>query len=392
MKYFRWDLRWGLILTTGILLLFTLYPLYRSPLLRDLRRGERINILILGTDWVDYAQHADTIILFSYDPRKCFLDLLAIPRDTYFSVSGTRVKRINEVYAHAYRTQRSHLAAAGELRTSVNQLLSNPALPVSLPYHIQVDYAGFKNIVDLCGGVSVEVTKPMHYEDKRGNLQIHFQPGTYRLDGDSALKYIRFRASGGDRGRIFRQQIFLRQLLRQIKEPINLFRAPLFYRELRQHLHTNLTLWELANLLLELARLPSGNIRLSQLPGKNKGVYWQTDREATEQVMRIIFGKAAQREGNRVITVEVWNASSHPGIAYQVTRRLRQRGFDVLLYGNFATRQQRTLVIDHSGDLTAAQAIATIIAAPELITRFDPERLVDVAVILGEDFPELKKY
>ena len=52
---------------------------YKSPLTRAVRDQQPIYGLIIGTDWVDYARHADTIVIARYDPAVRSLDLLSIP-------------------------------------------------------------------------------------------------------------------------------------------------------------------------------------------------------------------------------------------------------------------------------------------------------------------------
>jgi len=46
-----------------------------------------------------------------------------------------------------------------------------------------------------------------------GHLHIHFQPGTYLMNGHTALQYVRFRGSNADQGRVLRQQLFVKELL-----------------------------------------------------------------------------------------------------------------------------------------------------------------------------------
>jgi hypothetical protein len=74
-------------------------------------------------------------------------------------------------------------------------------------------------------------------------------------------------------------------------------------------------------------------------------------------------------------------------VARAVVQLLRDKGFDVVVFGNFATRQQRTLVIDRSGHLRPAQAVAEALRAtsPEVVSRIDLSKQVDVSVILGND-------
>jgi hypothetical protein len=73
---------------------------------------------------------------------------------------------------------------------------------------------------------------------------------------------------------------------------------------------------------------------------------------------------------------------------------LRQKGFDVVKIGDFSSRQYQTLVVDRSGDLRAAQAVAEALnegAAPEVVSRPEPALHVDVSVILGNDYQVSEK-
>ena len=87
-------------------------------------------------------------------------------------------------------------------------------------------------------------------------------------------------------------------------------------------------------------------------------------------------------------TVEVWNASSRKGLALEVVRKLGAAGFDVVKWGNYDSRQSRTMVRDHRGDKRQALAIAAALSSPrvEVFTRVESNPLVDVEVILGEDY------
>ena len=65
---------------------------------------------------------------------------------------------------------------------------------------------------------------------------------------------------------------------------------------------------------------------------------------------------------------------------------MRREGFDVVSWDNYETAQQTTLVIDRTGQVRAAQAVAAHLKKAEVISRIDRKRLVDVTVILGQDY------
>ena len=78
---------------------------------------------------------------------------------------------------------------------------------------MQVDFAGFKTMVDAVGGVPICTTKPLY--DKESGLRM--AAGTSTLRGEQALAYVRARygiGDGSDLGRIERQQKFLGAMVR----------------------------------------------------------------------------------------------------------------------------------------------------------------------------------
>jgi anionic cell wall polymer biosynthesis LytR-Cps2A-Psr (LCP) family protein len=76
-----------------------------------------------------------------------------------------------------------------------------------------IDFAGFRSIVDAIGGVQVQVAEAVTGPDN-----VHFQQGINKLDGTSALAYVRQRKGlpGGDLDRVRRQQNVLRAILTKV--------------------------------------------------------------------------------------------------------------------------------------------------------------------------------
>ncbi|GAA2987678.1 MULTISPECIES: LCP family protein [Streptomyces] len=87
---------------------------------------------------------------------------------------------------------------------------------VRIDHYMEINFAGFKDLVDAIGGVSVDVEEPIH--DKSSGLDL--TAGTHKLDGTQSLAYVRTRhgvGDGSDLGRIGLQQQFLLALLTEIK-------------------------------------------------------------------------------------------------------------------------------------------------------------------------------
>ncbi len=377
------------MLAFALLIAFAIYFSYTSPLSRAIRRGERINAVILGTDLVDYARHTDTMMFASYDPRSRFLDIISIPRDTHFSPKGYNLHKINEIYAYNWRKSKDDAYCCQQVQAGIEELFSNK---VAVPYYLQIDYSSFRTFINMIGGVTIDVEEPMHYDDTAGKLHIHFEPGVQHLDGQKALEYVRFRSKAGDLGRVLRQQYFFKAILDRLKNPVVLASMPKIVYTVTKDIKTNLNTWDILVCMLEARHFSQKNLRLAQLPGTTNGNFWEIDQDNTMGLLAKIFpenGAATVSQGPQM-KVEVWNASGRPHVAEKVAWLLRKQGFDVMDYGNFATRQKKTLIKDLTGNLRAAQKISDCLACGEVVTRYDAKRLIDVSVILGEDCPALE--
>jgi LCP family protein required for cell wall assembly len=375
----------------------------QSPVARALQANQRVMGLLIGSDYEDYTRHSDTLMLVSYDPQSRFLDVLSIPRDTMITLPDRpSVRRINEVFTYEFRhSGRSFTMASLALKSVVETMLSSGTPEaLSVPYFFTIDYGGFRSLIDAMGGVYVRVSEPMHYDDNWGKLHIHFEPGTYLMDGKKALEYVRFRGGSADQGRVRRQQIFVRETLKRLKNPLLFWRLPRSVKLLLRGLHTNFSFWDMWTILLEGRRLNWNNLRLISLPGTPYGNLWKMNPENARRVLEMMRTPAPRHPRARAsemrtaaewrgrATVEVWNASDRPNMARAVMLSLRERGFDVVRFGNFANRQQQTLVIDRSGDLRPAQAVSEALpgATPEVVSRPEPSLQVDVSVIIGNDY------
>ncbi|MET9952061.1 LCP family protein [Streptomyces sp. NPDC006339] len=88
---------------------------------------------------------------------------------------------------------------------------------VRLDHYLEIDFAGFKDLVDAIGGVTVEIDEPI--KDRNSGLDL--AAGPQRLDGTQSLAFVRTRygvGDGSDLGRIGNQQKFLTALLTEVKK------------------------------------------------------------------------------------------------------------------------------------------------------------------------------
>ncbi|MFB8089646.1 LCP family protein [Streptomyces sp. NPDC055992] len=88
---------------------------------------------------------------------------------------------------------------------------------VRIDHYLEINFAGFKGLVDAIGGVNIDVKEPIH--DKKTGLNV--DAGPHKFDGTESLKFVRTRYSlsdGTDLSRIGLQQQFLVALLSEVKK------------------------------------------------------------------------------------------------------------------------------------------------------------------------------
>ncbi|MFD7668703.1 LCP family protein [Streptomyces sp. NPDC059788] len=89
---------------------------------------------------------------------------------------------------------------------------------IRMDHFVEVDFTGFKKLIDALGGVDITTTKPIH--DNKSHLNL--EPGKHTLNGEDALGLVRTRhgvpgGDGSDLGRIQLQQTFIKALMNQVK-------------------------------------------------------------------------------------------------------------------------------------------------------------------------------
>jgi hypothetical protein len=87
------------------------------------------------------------------------------------------------------------------------------------------------------------------------------------------------------------------------------------------------------------------------------------------------------------VRVEVLNGGGVAGAAWDATRVLRDRGFDVVLFGNAGTfSDDSSVVMDRVGKLETARLVADALGILQLRSEPDSTLFVDVTVRLGPEW------
>ena len=93
------------------------------------------------------------------------------------------------------------------------------------------------------------------------------------------------------------------------------------------------------------------------------------------------------------VRVQVLNASGRPGLAREATRILRDRGFDVVEFGNAGAEfaPDSSVVLDRVGKLESARQVADAVGIRRVQARPDANLYLDVTVVLGRDWQAVQE-
>lgn len=172
--------------------------------------NRKTNILLLGMAGGNHAggDLADSIIITTIDQAKNKVFVLSVPRDIWVPSMKDKVNT-----AYHYGLERSGNDGGFVLaKAAAEEVLGLP-----IHYIWIIDFKGFRRIIDVVGGVDIEVAKSfidkefpvngMENDDCNGDRgytcryeTVQFEKGLQHMDGERALKYARSRHAQGDQG------------------------------------------------------------------------------------------------------------------------------------------------------------------------------------------------
>lgn len=100
-----------------------------------------------------------------------------------------------------------------------------------------------------------------------------------------------------------------------------------------------------------------------------------------------------QKAAAPIVQVEVLNGCGISGVAEKFTDYLRNNNFDVVQMGNYKSFDiGKTLVVDRTGSRANAEKVAKAlgVSSKNIIQQINKDYLLDVSIIIGKDFNQLK--
>ena len=372
-----------------------------------------INILLTGIDDVQGGRRADAIAFVVVDIDRKIVRVMSIPRDTRVQIPG----RGWEKAAHAY--------AYGGIPLLRETIVNYLGLPIN--YYLLVNYDSFPSIVDLIGGVEIDVERRMVYNDYAGKLFINIPKGVQTLTGKTALHYVRFRHDAlGDIGRVKRQQDFIEAVLKKIQTPSMITKIPELAKKTIELVNSDMTPAQALQLGSYLSDLPPENLNFFTLPGKAAYIanlsYWIGDITAASALLsganestqaetvsgdqtppgeeKVEEDPAAPLDLKAALAgikspVAVLNGSGVSGLGKDAATALQKIGVDVYHIGNAKHYDYRTTTIQFpekgNEDVSStASALGKIVGVnSRLITR--SSAVPHVTLIVGKDREDVLK-
>lgn len=220
------------------------------------------NILLIGIEELFGARNTDTMMIASINTRDNTVQLSSLMRDSYVSVPGWKSTKLNAAYAHG---------GIELLRNTIEQNYK-----IHLDGFVSVNFESFEKIVDLLGGVEIQLgAKEADYLNTTNYISNkayrNVREGINLLNGNQALGYCRVRkvptydGVNNDFGRTLRQRRLLNAIFEKYKNQgilqlINTTNTCLGY------VKTNLSTGQIENLINAMLEINVSTLEMKSIP------------------------------------------------------------------------------------------------------------------------------
>lgn len=397
--------------------------------------GEKdiVNIVLMGVDirpGDEEPERSDTIIVVHVDPKSGGMAMMSIPRDLLVYIPEFGDEKMNAAYAIGEANEDT---IPGGGPTLVAQTIeANFNIPIH--YYATVDFNGFEKIVDTVGGVIVDVPAQLSdnlypTEDLR-LTRVYFPTGLQKMDGETALRYVRTRHADSDLARSQRQQEVLLAIQERAVVRDLITNAPELIEDAADTVRTDLDI----NQMLALANLgrqtdPAEIARvdlwkegvLSEHPPEFEGdaYYLEADWPRVHELQAEYFfvpepepeptptaelmaaaistpdtditpepsATPEPVEPNLDTPVLVENGTATELLAGLTAQFLFDQGFTAVWAGDSEEPVLTSMIYDSSGNPATAEHLADLLGL-ETSAIVEREGNGDIVVVIGDDFPQ----
>ena len=242
----------------------------------DTREGltaAELKLLRVGSVKSAAGARSDTMMLVHISKSRDNAVIISLPRDSLVTIP-----------AHTSQDGKSQVA---EMQGKLNSAFAWGGAPLliqtleakmnlRIDHYVEVNFAGFKNVVDALGGIQVCTKKDIN--DPKSHLVL--SAGIHTLDGIESLKYVRTRDFDGmgDLGRMQRQQQFVSAIFRKATSSgtlLNPFKVKNLISATFKTVKTDETLnqGDIVTLAKQIRNLTPGKMRTMTVPLGNSNGY-----------------------------------------------------------------------------------------------------------------------
>jgi LCP family protein required for cell wall assembly len=194
--------------------------------------------------------------------------LISLPRDSNVTIPTYKGSTSGKTYQGTGRQTKLNAAYAEDGPTLlVRTVEANMGLHID--HYVEIGFAGFANIVDAVGGVTIDIDKG--FKDKYSGAD--FKAGEQTLNGEQALAFVRTRHAfaASDLQRTKNQQKFLSALAHQVATPSTVLNPFKLYPTMSAGLDSltvdkDMSLWDLASMFWAMKGVSGGDGTSMNMP------------------------------------------------------------------------------------------------------------------------------
>ena len=274
------------------------------------RDAKIINVALLGFDQNEergerrlegYTGLPDTIMVAAINIETGKVNVISIPRDTFVPIynQGGYKDKINSANYWGWRNGVPGISDPVEAgMKSQLETISIALGGVRIHYYVTVDMDAVVEIVDIMGGVYLDVPERTYHNFGR----VIAEPGYQWFSGRRFLDYVRSReAAGGDRQRAIKQQGVMLSVFDQFKKANKLINTPQVMVSVRNNVQTNLSVEQIMSLALFGTQkvdtqavdthVLEGHYASGGIPGRRQtNTYYIINQQKRAQMVRDIWG------------------------------------------------------------------------------------------------------
>ncbi|MDX6202688.1 MAG: hypothetical protein QOJ83_2188 [Frankiales bacterium] len=363
----------------------------------------------------DYTsgQRSDTMMLVHVPSGTAKASIISFPRDSWVTIPQWTDSKGGHHPEHKAKLNAAFSEGGSPLLVATLELLSG----IRVDHVVQVDFTGFKNMVNALGGLNVCVKTTRHDHDSGDNLTAG---STHHINGDQALAFVRDRKGlpTGDIGRIADQQYFLSVMLHKVLSAGTLTNPSKLYSFAQAAAKSMTTdngfgISQMKTLATRLHSIDPAHVTFLQVPilTSNGNEGGQSVVELDTAKLPAVFAamkdntgqpKAAKPSGSAApttpsaplivapakIRVRVSNGSGRAHLAAQTAQSLKAGGFTAITSGNAASTPT-SIVYYGTGRADSARTLAA--AVPGSVIKLKTSLASTLELVIGNNFTSVVK-